>query len=113
MSNVVNLNAFRKPENLDEQAGVEDRAKFALDTVADEWANNLVHGLMVEFHKGGDVDPTDPVYHKLMEAMADITRSMTRHHLGVVDVTALMLQKYPNATISVGALQPTEENNAE
>ena len=105
---VVHLDSFRKPENLDEKAPVEDRAKFALDAVADEWANKLVHGLMVEFYSGGDVDTHDPTYHKLMEGLADITRSMTRHHLNVIDEVALLLQEHPSSEISVGVISPDE-----
>lgn len=108
---VINLADFRKPENLDAPASVKDKAKFALDTVADQWANDLVHGLMVKFHEGGEVDASDPIYHKLMKGLADITRSMTRHHLGVFDISAAMLQKYPDAEVSVGVFEFKEEDD--
>ena len=109
---IVNLNDYRPATNLDVPAS-DDCAKFAVDTVADQWANDMVHMAMVEFQKRTNVDLSDPVYGKLMNAMADIARSMTRHHLNVIDVTSMMLQKYPDAEVSVGVIQPMEENNIE
>ena len=46
-----------------------------------------------------------------MEGMADLARSMTRHHLDVFDVTALMLQKYPDAEVSVGVMTFDEDDS--
>ena len=47
-ADVVHLNTFRKPENLDVPALERDKEMFSRDAVADEWANKLVHGLMTE-----------------------------------------------------------------
>jgi len=110
--NIVQISDFRKdiPSDLDAPMSVCDKTTFAVDTVADDWANQLVHHLMLDFaERGTDIDFDDPVYGKLMEAMADVARSMTRHHLGVFDETALMLQKYPNAEVSVGVITLDEE----
>ena len=109
---VFNFSDFQKPENLDAPAIDRDKEKFATDMVADEWANDLVHGLMVQFFERGDVDTTDPVYAKLMEGLSDITRSMTRHHLGVFDETALMLEKF-DGEVSVGVLEYYEGDDSD
>ncbi len=117
-ADVVTLADFRKPEQdveflNDESMGIDDASRFALDVVADQWANDLVHGLMVAFsERGTDIDFTDPVYTKLMEGLADVTRSMTRHHLGVFDETALMLQKFTDGEVSVGVMTLMEEDDS-
>lgn len=113
---VVTLADFRKTETevpeLDQPMNDEDRTRFATDTVADQWANEMVHRLMLDFaERGTDIDFSDPVYGKLMEGVADVVRSMTRHHLGVMDETALMLQKYPNAEVSVGIITMDEDHS--
>ena len=106
---VVQLADYRKPD-LAEEMSDADRVKFAVDVVADRWANELVHDLMVNFSERGDnIDFNDPVFGALMEAMANIVRSMTRHHLDVFDEIALLLTKYPNSTVSVGVLTKNEE----
>lgn len=111
--NVVQIADFRKdiPTGLDAPMSMRDQDMFAVDTVADQWANDLVHGLMLNFaERGSDIDFDDPVYGKLMEGLADVTRSMTRHHLGVFDETALMLQKYTEGEVSVGVLTMNEDD---
>ena len=115
-SNVVQIADFLKPKpdvpEMDQPMSTEDSARFALDTVADQWANELVHHLMLDFsERGTDIDFSDPTYGKLMEGVADVVRSMTRHHLGVFDESALMLQKYPDAELSVGIITFNEDHS--
>jgi len=110
-NNVIQLADFRPLEDPAEKMSDSDRVKFAVDVIADRLANELVHNMMIDFSgRSENIDFTDPVYTVLMEAMADITRSMTRHHLGVFDETALLLQKYPESTVSVGVLTKNEED---
>lgn len=109
MAVVVNINDFRKGETgikpLDQKTNRSEQDMFSVDAVADSWANDLVHSLMVNFADGdATIDFDDPVYGKLMEGLADITRAMTRHHLGVIDTTALSLQKYPEGDLSIGVI---------
>ena len=111
MANVISLDDFRTqppiPDDLEGPMSLEDQAKFATDTVADQWAGELSHSLMMNFAEGGtDIDFNDPIYGKLMEAMNEIVLSMTRLHLNVFDTTAAMLDKYPDGEISVGVLTP-------
>lgn len=118
-SNIVVLDDFRKPapdvpkldvSELDKLMNDEDKLKFKVDTVADGWANDMVHALMLNFaERGTNIDFNDPVYGKLILAVTDVARSMTRHHLGVFDETALMIQKYPEAEVSVGVITMDEE----
>lgn len=116
---IVQLNDFRKkPEPvgdpLDQPMGRRDQDIFATDTVADQWANDLVHGMMKDFYSDPGVDPSDPVYAKLMEAMAGVARSMTRHHLDVFDVTALTLKKHPDSILlPVEAVTPNEMDGSD
>jgi len=103
---VVQLDAFRqKPEPvgdpMDQPMDKRDQDMFAMDTVADGWANDLVHGLMKEFLGDPGVDPTDPVYAKLMEAMAEVVRTMTRHHLDVFDINGALLKQYPESVMII------------
>lgn len=57
MTNVLTLDDFRKqppiPDDMDEPMSLEDQAKFAVDTVADNWAGKLSHNLMMDFAEAG------------------------------------------------------------
>lgn len=105
--NVVALADYREPEGEtvildDEPMDPMESATFSQDVVADQWANRLVHELVARFAEQADgLNSEDPVYRKLMEAMADVVRSMTRHHLGVYDTIALTLAGYPDAEVLV------------
>ncbi len=114
-ADVVQIADFRKPVDVVPEVAqpmsIAEQAIFSRDVVADQWANELVHEMMTSFaERGDDIDFTDPVFGKLMEGMADVARSLTRHHLGVFDETALMLQKYPEAEVSVGVLTMDEDH---
>lgn len=114
-SNVVQISDYRKTKSdvpeMDQSMDESDKVKFAVDVVADQWAGELVHEMMMSFaERGTDIDFSDPVYGKLMEGVADVVRSMTRHHLDVFDETALMLQKYPESEVSVGIITLNEDH---
>ena len=113
MGDLVHLADFQKPVSLDAPISDKDKDTFALDLAADEAANDMVHALMVDFYtRFNDVDETDPLYIKLMEGIADLARSMTRHHLGVFDVTTALLRKYPKAEIHIGVMEAADQEDA-
>lgn len=108
---VVQLDDFRKPKPTDEIT-TDEKTQFAIDIVADKWAGELVSELIASFtERSDDIDFTDPAYTKLMDGILMVTRSMTRHHLGVFDEVALTLAKFPAGEISVGVMVRDEKKN--
>lgn len=108
---IVQLDDFRKPKPTDGMT-TDEKTQFAVDTIADKWAGELVNELISSFSaRGSDIDLDDPVYIKLMDGLLMVTRSITRHHLDVFDEVALTLAKFPAGKISVGVLVRDEKEN--
>lgn len=107
---LLELNDFRKPASKDAPISDKESTQFAMDIVADKWANELVHNLMMQFaERGNDIDFDNPIYSKLMLALTEVTTSMTRHHLDVFDEMAMTLEKYPEGEITIGVMTSFED----